>query len=371
MIWATDNFFDVDESNSITTSSANSTYPITNAYRFQRRGRIYRTNGNVTINSTNKRIAFKESAMGSVLYTDIIEGSYLVGSTLLTAIKAALEDAGAATYTVTYTALNKIKIATSGGYFDLLWEDVQATARDVLGFAEVDLTGALDYTADYARIHSEEWVMVDFGLPINPECFIAIGKRNDQLNISESAVLKLQGNTTDNWTSPEFETTLNWNESVIQISNANGLHTQPLRYWRFYVEDIDNSSGFIQFSNFFFGKSWIPERGCAQFGFSNRLRDLSVTVYSDSGVSLSDVRQQTQEFAFEFNFMTKDDMDEFMFIFETYGTSKPFFIIMDPNGVMGTNPQDFTKYVKFTSEPDIRIVNPNVYNVSVNLREEL
>jgi hypothetical protein len=309
---------------------------------------------------------------GASMYVDMTEGSYLVATTFLTHIKATLESVSADTFTVTYTALNKITIATSGAYFDLLCSDVQFTAVDLLGFDDsADLTGALTYTSDFPRIHSSEWIMVDFGIPVNPESFIAIGKRNEVLNISESATIKLQGNTTDSWDAPEYEATIDWNENVLQLTDITGLHTEALRYWRFYVEDRENADGFLEFSNFFFGDSFVSVRGAAQFGLSNKIRDFSVTVYSDSGVSLSDVKPQTQELNFSFDFMTKEDADNLMYIFEIYGTSKPFFIILDPDGNISVNPQDLTKYVKFTQEPDFRVIAPNVFNVSVSLREEL
>lgn len=366
-IWATENFFNADDA-TITTSSENATYPITNAYRFQRRGRVYRTQGNIEVTASNKTIKFTDS--GSWTAT-IAEGSYLVATTFLTAIKTAMEAVSPETYTVTYTSEKKISIASTGSMV-LQFSDVAFTAETILGFEGrvTNLSGAT-IESDFPIIHSSEWVKMDFGLPTNPQAFILFGKRNENLKYSESAVIKLQGNQTDNWTSPQFEETLSWNENVIQTSNKLGLHTEPLRYWRFYVEDKQNEYGYLEFSNLFIGQAFIPERGCAQFGFLNRLRDLSVTAYSESGVSLTDIKPQHQEFSFEFSFLTKEDVDNFMFLFEVHGTGKPFPIIMDKNLVFSVNSQDMTKYVKMLSEPDIRLVSPDNFTVSINLREEL
>jgi hypothetical protein len=214
-------------------------------------------------------------------------------------------------------------------------------------------------------------VKVDFGIPINPETFICIGKRNSVLKFSEEATLTLQGNSFDSWDTPEYEATIPWNENVLYLAEPTGLHTGPLRYWRFYVEDRENFNGYIEVSNLFFGKSWVPDRGCPQFGLSYQQQDLSVTVYSESGVSLTDLKPQTSSIGFDFKFMTKEDEEELRYIFEVYGTAKAFFLILDPEEVIVTNPQDLIKYVKFVQEPSIIFERPNVFSASITLREEL
>lgn len=368
MLWATDNYFDSDLVNSITTSSVNATYPITNAYRFQRRGRVFRFNGNVTVTSSNNQIYFND---GSNQTATLTVGSYLMTTTFLVEIKAALEAVSTDTFTVTY-ANNKITIASSGATFQLLLTHANFTAEAILGFDNsANLTGALTYTSDNTIIHSEEYIEIDFGVPINPEAFILIGKRNEVLKISPNATIKLQGNSTSNWTSPEYDQTLTWNENIIYQADTDGLHTQALRFWRFYIEDRQNAYGYIELSNIFLGNAFVPERGCPQFGMRNELRDQSVTVYSDSGVSLSDIRPQTQEINFEFKFMTIADNEELQYIFDTYGTAKPFFVIMDENEVFSTNSEDWVKYVKFQREPSISLDSPNNFSSSISLREEI
>ena len=368
MIWATDNYFDSDLVNAITTSSENSTYPVTNSYRFQRRGKVFRFNGNVTVTSSNNQIYFND---GSNQTATLTSGDYIMSTTFLVEIKAALEAASVDTFTVTYTN-SKITIASSGGTFQLLLTSANFTAEDILGFDNsADLTGALTYTSDNVVIHSQEWIEIDFGVPINPEAFILIGKRNETIKISPSANIKLQGNTTSNWGSPEYDQALTWGENVIYISNSDGLHTQPLRFWRFYIEDSKNAFGYIELSNIFLGNGFVPARGCPQFGLKNNLTDQSVTVYSDSGISLSDVRPQTQQIDFEFKFMTIVDNEELQFIFDVYGTARPFFIILDENEVFSTNSGDWVKYVKFVREPSISIDSPANFSSSISIREEL
>jgi hypothetical protein len=69
--------------------------------------------------------------------------------------------------------------------------------------------------------------------------------------------------------------------------------------------------------------------------------------------------------------MTKEDQEAIRYIFEIYGTAKPFFIVMDPNEELLPSPQDFVKYVRFTSSPSIVAVSPNNWSASIDIREEL
>jgi hypothetical protein len=283
-----------------------------------------------------------------------------------------MEAVGADTYTVTVTASKRFKIESDATPFSLLTSDVAFTAAQDMGFdTTANLTGADNYEADFVRIHTEEWISVDFGIPVNPETVIMIGKRNTTLNISESATIKLQGHHFDVWTDPEYEQTISWHENVLFLSDTDGLHTEPLRYWRFYIEDVDNSLGYIEFSNFFIGECFVPARGCIQFGMNNSMVDYSTTVYSESGVALTDVRPQTEDFSIDLSAMTKEDQEAIRYIFEIYGTAKPFFIVMDPNEELLPSPQDFVKYVRFTSSPSIVAVSPNNWSASIDIREEL
>lgn len=109
---------------------------------------------NVTIDATNNKIDFEETA-GVPLVATLVNAAYAPAA-LCTQIKTQLEAAigSASTYTVTYESGNVFKIASDGGggggILNLLCfsgANVAASAWVTIGFGSIDLSDALDYTA--------------------------------------------------------------------------------------------------------------------------------------------------------------------------------------------------------------------------------
>jgi hypothetical protein len=369
------NYVDSARANSITASSANASYPITNAYAFARRHKTWRSAGYWLVTSSNNKIVFRDDTSTNITAT-ITAGAYTSASAFLSAIDTALEAVGAAAYTVSQDATTgKIKLLSdlSGGAtaFQLITTHADFTAAGILGFdTSINHTGAAFYLADELVIHQKEFVLIDMGVSTRVQACALIGKRNTQIQLSPSAVIKIQGNTTSNFDNPQFEATLSYNEQAIYTANSDGLDSY-YRFWRVYFEDADNVNGYIELSNIFVGEVWAPERGAAQFGFQNDLEDLSVTVFTENGVSLSQVKPQRQSLIFDFDFMTKADAERLQQIFDEFGTVKQFFIAMDNNEAFTTESELMLKYVKFADAPTITLDTPNNFSAQLRLREEL
>lgn len=104
------------------------------------------------INSSNNKIDFTEDG-GAEINITIPPGNYSTTS-LATAIRTAMDAAGAKTYTVSLSSTNyktTIAIDTGGGTFDLLWNTGANTAEtigSILGFiVTADSTASASYTS--------------------------------------------------------------------------------------------------------------------------------------------------------------------------------------------------------------------------------
>jgi len=115
------------------------------------------------IDATNNYVDFDEGA--GELSAVIASGSY-TATTLCAAIKAALEVAGALTFTVTFSATTKKFTIAASGTFGLHWNTGVHKAVDIsvlAGFSDAaDDTGAATYTADtvavgVAYVHTFQW----------------------------------------------------------------------------------------------------------------------------------------------------------------------------------------------------------------------
>src|SRR3990167_10471240 len=94
-----DNFLDESLVSHQTESSEQAAFPVSNAFNFQRRSKVWRSNGYWEITSSNNVIVFRES-VGVNLTATVTAGEYTKSTTLYPAIKTALEAGGVLFFTV-------------------------------------------------------------------------------------------------------------------------------------------------------------------------------------------------------------------------------------------------------------------------------
>lgn len=362
-------------------SSEQTAFPIDNVYNQQRRSKVWRSNGYWEIVSGSNTIVFREST-GVDLTATITAGTYASTALLLAEIKSAMEFVGASTYTViTQTNTNKINITSDGsgggGIFELRWSDVNSTAMaGVLGFdSSSNDTGVLTYTADVLKIHTSEWIKWDFGISTNPDVLVVIGKRNEPIQISPTATIKLQGNETDVWTSPSYDQTITYDSTTMSKFKTNdidgGLHTESLRFWRLEIIDQDNPNGYIETGIVYLGDYFSYEKANVQFSFSGSYIDRSVTVTSEGGQTFSDEKQDTEKFGLDWYPLTNVDKDELDLFFNEFKTANPFFIQVDSGTAIGTTSDKYLRYVKLTAPISWSTNIANIYKASWSVQEQL
>lgn len=371
------NFVRSDFLTSQTYSSQIVAAPATNVYDTTRRTKVWRTQGYWNVTASNNKIILREAA-GVDLTATIAVAEYTSDATFLTAIKTALEVPGVATYTVSRDAsTNKIKILSGldGGatVFQLRCNDVLFTAATTLGFSTAtNLTGAAFYIADTLKIHTSEFLRWDLGSSTLIQAFSIIGTQKDGLKISSSAVVKLQGNSTDVWTAPTYEATLTYNQISMGLFDVDGLYPTGLRYWRLYITDASNPLGYIEISNVYLGQVFEPANGTVQFPFQYSYLDLSSIDRTDWGNTFADIRQVTKTLSLKWFGLDKTDCETLGDFITLYGTFYPFWISLDPNEVFSSDSQKWVLMCRFAPDvPSFTLEAPNVYSSEWSLREEV
>jgi hypothetical protein len=266
----------------------------------------------------------------------------------------------------------KFVITAASGTFSIIWTDPSsADMAGILGFdTATDDTGALTYTADVLKINTEEFVLFDMGVASKPQAFILTGARNRPIKLSENAVIKIEGNYTNNFSSPIYSKTLTYDDEVIAEISDTYLYTEGLRYWRLYIVD-QNPNGYLEIGSFFLGQYFSPERGRAQFPLASSFIDRSTVITSEGGQIYSDVYEQSQGFSINWLGLQKDDIDTITDIFRTYGKSYPFFVSFDSNEAFSSSLNRYLKFVYFSSEPKFNLISPNNFTCSMEFREAL
>jgi hypothetical protein len=371
-----ENYISDDHFSSMTYSSQKTLMPASNTVAGTRRTKVWRSDGQWEITSANKGIVLQE-VDGVNQTVNIAESTYTTDTSFLAAVKAALDGAaGSAVYTVARdTSTSKIKITSDGGggaVLKLMCTSGSFTAAATIGFSTAsDLTGSLTYTADVLKIHTSEFLKWDFGTSVNPKAFILLGLRNENINISQTATVKLQGNATDSWGSPSYDVTLSYNRFAMQVLSTSGLHTSALRYWRLHIQDASNVNLYVEISNAYLGDFVSSTRGAVQFPLRADLVDLSQTGFGRSGVSYSDVVQLTEELSFSWELLTVAEKEALEDFAREVGTTTPFFICLDPNEYFSAESERHTRYVKFMDGPTFTLVSPNNFSSDWRIREEV
>ena len=355
-------------------SSEKTAYPHDNALNLERRKLVWRSDGYFNVTSSNNVIVFRETVAVDLSAT-LTVGEYSSDSDFLDEIKSALDTAGGSTYTVTRDATSgKIKIASNlgggGGIFQLITTSASFTAADLLGFDTAsDLTGASNYQADVIRIHTNEWLLWDLGFPSSPTGFIAVADRNRPLKLSPSSTIKLQGNWTNNWSAPAVDLTLSIQDYLIAELNADGFGSY--RYWRFLIEDKENSNLYVEFGAVMLGIHADITRGCPAFPLSSPILERSNVAYSEGGQTIVARRAPTQSFKLNWEKLDKASLEELEGFFNKVGKFSSFFIAMDPDSVFSTNGKTWCRLVKFQSDPTFELISPGNWSMDWDLREEL
>lgn len=371
------NFLSPDLVSNQTFSSEQSAFPVSNALNFQRRSKVWRTNGHWEITSSNNTIIFREST-GVDLTATVAEADYSSTDLLFAAIKTALEAAGSSVYTIGLdptTLKNQLTSdgAGGGGIFEIDWPN--SSMASVLGFNTFEEdTGALTYIADELKIHTDEWIQWDFGISTLPTAFALVGARNEPIKITPSATIKLQGNETNVWTSPTSELTIDYDDEVFCAVDATGLWSEALRYARLQITDQSNTNGFVEVGSIFLGSFFAGTRGKAQFPFRGEHVDRSRTVLSEGGQTFSDIREKTERFNIDWFGLTVAEKEEIDDLFLSLGTSNPFFVQFDgstdPLAFSGRK-EKYVRYVKFERAPTYELVSPGNFSARMTFIEEL
>ena len=360
-------------------SSQQTLFPSSNAYNIEKRLKTWRSAGYFNIESGSNTFVFRET-IGVDLTATIAVDEYASDALFFAAVKLALENAGASTYTVSRdTTTNRIKIVSDGlgggGIFQLICTDAGSAAIfGILGYSTAaNRTGALTHEADVLKIHTEEFLKWDLGVPTNPTGFFAVANRNVALNISPTAVIKLQGNWTDNWSAPAVDYTLTPNEFIISKIDSTGLSplAQGYRYWRLYIQDQDNPDGYIELGAVALCGNAVITRGCPAFPFVTELQDRTNVVYSEGGQTISGRRSKTQTFRLDWRLLDNASMESLEQHYNYFGQHSSFFVAFDPNEVFSSDSDTWIRLVRFDADPQPSLVTPGNWSMAWSLREEL
>ena len=319
--------------------------------------------GNFLITTgVNDKIDFEETIANELTAT-LAAGTYGADE-LCTQIKTQLDAAGASTYTVTYSdSTNKFTLASNraggGGTFKILWDTGTNTATSVGTTIGFDITGddadAASHTADDLRIHSEEWLKVDAGAAIDVQSFLF--KKH---NLSTGATAKIQGHTADAWSDPDVNVTLSLT-SDITIYYWSSI--QSKRWWRYYINDVENSDLYVETGRIFLGGYFSPEVNMRK-DYGKRYVDPSELIFSDGGQISTNKKTKYVTMSLVFEYTSAADLATFETMWAALGATEEFFFTRDRDSA-----DDTTIYMRIADMAMEHIQMDDLFVVTLALEQ--
>jgi len=297
--------------------------------------------------SVNDRIDFEDNG-STTRVASLTPGAY-TATTLASHIETQMESVTTDTFTVSYSdSTNKFTIVDDTGTFKLLWStgtNKSRSAAGTLGYSDsADDTGTFSYTSDNIRIHTEEWLKNDLGSAQNIQAFIF--KKH---NLSSGATAKIQGHTSDSWSSPDVDVTLSLTSDITIYYWSSAKSKQ---WWRYYINDVANSSHYVETGRVFLGGYFSSSMNLRR-DYRKQYNDPSDLMFSDGGQLSVNKKTKFKTMNLVFEYVSDTDLSTFDSIWDHLGKTKEFFFTRDRD-------------LASTSTSYMRIVDMSVDHVSMD-----
>ena len=352
----------------ITYSSALAVGPFANC-QLDARSKTWIPAGNFDITATNNKMYI---TAGSSNYTITITiGSYSI-TTLCAEIKSKM-DAVYSNFTVSYSStLFMFSIVSNIAPITLILSQTTNSIWDTLGFTTTSDITASSFTADQQRNHTSEWVIWDLTAQRDILAFCCICPINEIFGLSSSAVITLEANNVNSWSSPPFSQTLTRTDNGI-FNFFDNLTDYSYRYVRFRYVDRMNTLGpnGVKFSHIYLGDYFTLDNDRpVSYGYNKLLVDPSVSSATESGTLYFDNKIKYSEFnGIGLSVLKRDQKDAIEYFFKTVGLNTAFYISIDPLGLYTDDLGELTKYVFFKDSPVFSHTVKDFFTTAINLRE--
>lgn len=216
-------------------------------------------------------------------------------------------------------------------------------------------------TKKYRSTGTSANVVFDF---VTTEAVDTIMVRGDALDgRGFTGTLTIEANATDSWGAPSYSNTLTFDDEhnigFLTLSSA-----ESYRFWRI----SGSGSSFFELSNVCMGQAFIPGRNMTT-RFSYLERDLSSKTQNEYGQFFITEKNRRDEMNIEFKFLTKEQTDDFMTMFDAVGESKPIWVIPDNSEFFSLEKERFASQFYINDIPRYNHSIKGLYNISMRLIE--
>jgi hypothetical protein len=188
---------------------------------------------------------------------------------------------------------------------------------------------------------------------------VILWSKEDGIQLTDSAVVKIQANATNSWTSPAVNVTLTIDNNYLVASHFF-TSDQSYRYWRVLVQDPGNADGFVELGVVWLGKAIDIEN--AQNGFNFDLVDKSTISTTDFGHQYVDEYPLIASIDFKYQYLDYSTIQILENAYRNNGTKLPVLLVLDETETV-FDKDHFLVYGKFKNKFGLSHVRYNIFNV--------
>lgn len=334
------------------------------------RSSTWKPGGYFEITSSNNTLYINDGSNKTITIT-ASSTAYTSAALLATEIQTKL-NASSSGWTVTYdNSLGTYKFTISHTTSATLRLSVTTNSIwDTIGYTSTTDQVGTSFVANEQRNHTFEFFNFDFGYQASIAFIGMIGSISSSFGLSHSAVVTLEGNNIDLFTSPPFSITLTVTDKGVFNFNDTDDDAR-YRFWRLRFTDKYNPAGpGIEIGNIYLGSYQTLEGRNISTGFIDELVDPSTSSESEAGVIYFDRRTKYTKFSgLSLRYLENDDRLVVKDVFNTVGKTEPFYISLDPLSTLNDDITEFTKFVVFVDEPQYTNMGANRFSTNLNVRE--
>lgn len=345
----------------VSASSELVSFPASNAFH-QFRSKKWTPSGSFRITASNNKLYINDGSDKTITLTNAV---YTTGTLLAAHIQTQL-NASSTLWTCTYSTTTGIfTLGRTGTKVLKLTTTTNAVWNTIgfLGVADQDASAG-----DIRRNHTSERLAVDLGVSREVQFFAAYQSPDSEFCLSDTAVCTLRANSVDDYDSAPYSVTVTVGTDGIYYFTDSEVDTE-YRYWFFDFIDRENTDGPEGFSiKLWLGDYVSPEKNFVN-GFSARTIDPSIVRTSENGIKYANRKTKyTQISSLGIEWLVGADRIIMKDLFDYCGTTKPFFIIVDPTALISSE-NELTKLVTFDSDPDMNHIRYTYYSFNLSLSE--
>lgn len=175
---------------------------------------------------------------------------------------------------------------------------------------------------------TSESIVVDYGTAVECDSIAILGH-----NLTASATLKIQGNSSDSWTSPPLDETITASTDEIAHFFTAGTY----RYWRFTFSDTANTSSYIELGRLFLYSATTISRVFTNSFVENHV-DTSRRYYSISGQVYGVKGITYRVYQLDFSYWSTDMVNTVLQIKEDTRGITPIVVVLDEDNMTKIKP---------------------------------